>query len=437
MAGIYIFNYDPWYATYVSDCTFAGSSYGILAEKSPIQVTNCTFSRCSRGVSLRYCDGASLRSVRFINCDVGVSINGGIGIVIQDLSTLWCGDGIHSTGSTFLSVSDTIIRRSSKHGLRLFSTEATFQNCEVTASGAGGIVADDSRLTLDRCTIHSNERVGLMGNYSSLEMITTSVTDTEGIGIWWRDDARPPEEISIMLKGCFLDTGAAYDIRFEETTVGIAINTHLDPSDVRILDNSSLHVLYDLHARVEVMGKEPVPPPPVTYKVVDRDGAIVGLGTLTDPTSLPEMKLTAFAMTSAVTTIFIPYVVTVTVAGRDWSNSTDLGVGKTTTVWVELDLTPVIDVPEDILEGLEVTLDATGTTCYPFGLTKVEWDMDPATSPGTDLTGETVSWTFPAEGTYEVRVTITDGAGNTNQMVLQITVDDSIAVAEIITVGRR
>ena len=431
--GIYIFNYAPGNAAYVSDCTFADSMYGISAENTPIQVTNCTFSRCTYGVSLRYCDGASLSDLRFINCGKGVSLKGGDGIVIQDISTLGCRDGIYSTEASDVTVKDSIIRQSEKHGLRFFSTNATLEDCEVTTSGSGGIVADDSRLTLDRCTIHSNERAGLMGNYTYLHMALTSVTDTNGIGIWWRDDASLSEEVRFTLIGCFLDTGAAYDIRLEEETVGTAYNTHLDPSDVRILGNSSLRVLYDLYAEVKVVGMEPVPPPPVTFEVVDRIGTMVGLGTMTDPTRLPTMMLTAFTMTSLEMTTYVPYVVTVTVAGREWSNSTDLGVGRTTTVWVELDLTLVIDFPEDILEGLEVTLDASGSLCYPFGLAEVGWDMDPDTSPGTDLTGETVSWTYPAEGSYEVRVTITDSAGNTNQMVLQITVEDSTAVAEIIT----
>ena len=417
----------------MSDCTFADSKYGIFVEKSPIQVTNCTFSRTKWGVFMWYCDGSSMNNVRFINCDVAVSLKGGVGIKVQDLNTLGCGDGINSWDASDVTVTDSIFRQSSKHGLRLFNTNATLEDCEVTTSESGGIVADDSRLTLDRCTIHSNERAGLMGNHTYLHMALTSVTDTNGIGIWWRDDASLSEEVRFMLIGCFLDTGAAYDIRLEENTVGTAYNTHLDPKDARVLDTSSLQVFYDLPAQVKVAGSEPVAPSPVDYQVTDRWNTIVGLGTLSDPTLLPEIMVLAFTMTSEDTTTFTPYTVMVTVAGRDWSNSTDLGVGKITTVWVELELTPVIDVPQDILEGVEVALDASESLSYPFGLSEVGWDMDPDTSPGTDLTGETVRWTFPSEGSYEVLVTIIDSAGNTNQTTLQITVEDSTAIAEIIT----
>lgn len=66
----------------------------------------------------------------------------------------------------------------------------------------------------------------------------------------------------------------------------------------------------------------------------------------------------------------------------------------------------------------EVTFDASGSSDN-VDITTYEWDFD----DGTTATGKTVEHKFDEKGTYEVKLTVTDEAGNTDTDIVTVTVE--------------
>ncbi len=75
--------------------------------------------------------------------------------------------------------------------------------------------------------------------------------------------------------------------------------------------------------------------------------------------------------------------------------------------------------------GENVTVDASGSTDN-VGIESYEW----AFGDGTNATGETVTHSYDAAGTYTVTLTVTDAAGYTDTATVEVSVDDEPPVAE-------
>jgi chitodextrinase len=122
----------------------------------------------------------------------------------------------------------------------------------------------------------------------------------------------------------------------------------------------------------------------------------------------------------------------VTVVGRD--HSLDFGTDELVrTYYVDIypDLVHHIVHPETIVEGQPISLDASSSLCYPFGLGYVLWDLDG--DEVVDVNGTVPEWTFPGEGRFNVEVTLVDTVGNENKTVIRVTVVDSVPNVEIVS----
>ncbi len=82
---------------------------------------------------------------------------------------------------------------------------------------------------------------------------------------------------------------------------------------------------------------------------------------------------------------------------------------------------PTADAGEDktVNVGEEITLDASGSSDNN-GIDNYNWDLD----NGDTRTGEQVTYTYDETGTYDVELTVTDEAGNTDTDTITITVEE-------------
>lgn len=401
-------------AAKVTDSTFTDERSGIYLMRGPIVIDGCTFVRCEEAFNLT--DGiVSISNTSLIGCDIGIKINKLGTYFVDNARIINCGIGINVLKDADLVINGTEIRGSIALGIRAATSKITIRGSEIHDSGGGGIVFFMyCSAVIENSSIYSNGWVGIRANFTTLYMDNTSVTGTNGIGIWLTDNATLSSADRFIMRDCYLDTSAAYDVRLEEMTIGMAFNTHLDPENVRVMDQSHLELWYDMKVKVMVAGEEPIAPGPIDYQVSDSMGRPWDEGTMTDPVYLPVIPAMAYRITPEDVGANVPYNVTVTVAGRDWSGLVDLDISMETTIVVWPDLQAMIEVPETINEGEEFTLIASDSVGYPFYIAGWEWDLDPEIDPGIDETGAVVWWTFTSQGRYLVRLNITDKVGNGN-----------------------
>jgi PKD repeat protein len=398
----------------VKDSTFTDQRSRIHLTRGPLTIDGCTFVRCEEAIKLTN-GTASISNTSLIGCDIGINITLQGTHLVDNTRIINCGIGIEVKSDVNLVINGTEVRGSTSHGVRAEFSKLTLRGSEIRDSGVGGLVFDRRcTVVIDNCSIHSNGWVGIRANYTTLYMTGTSVTGTNGIGIWLTDNATLSSADRFIMRDCYIDTSAAYDVRLEEMTIGMAFNTHLDPENVRVMDQSHLELWYDMKVKVMVAGEEPIPPGPIDYQVSDSMGRPWDEGTMTDPVYLPVIPAMAYRITPEDIGANVPYNVTVTVAGRDWSGLVDLDISMETTIVVWPDLQAMIQVPDTIYEGEEFTLIASDSVGYPFYIAGWEWDLDPETDPGIDETGAVVRWTFTSQGRYLVRLNITDKVGNGN-----------------------
>ena len=401
-------------AARIIDSTFTDSRSGIYLMRGPLIVEGCSFVRCGEAITL--VNGtATISNTSLIGCDVGINATSKGTYMVDNARIINCGIGIDVHSNANMVINGTEVRGSLSHGIRAVSSKITIRGSEIHDSGGGGIVFFMyCEAVIENCSIHNNEWVGIRANYTNLYMDGTSITGTDGIGIWLTDNATLSSADRFIMRDCYLDTSAAYDVRLEEMTIGMAFNTHLDPENVRVMDQSHLELWYDMLVKVMVAGEEPVAPGPIDYQVADSMGRPWAEGTMTDPMYLPVISAMAYRITTEAIGVYVPYNVTVTVAGRDWSGLVDLELGMEGTIVIWPDLQAIIEVPEMIFEGEEFALIASDSVGYPFFITGWEWDLDPGIDPGIDETGAVVWWTFTSQGRYLVRLNITDSVGNGN-----------------------
>lgn len=76
--------------------------------------------------------------------------------------------------------------------------------------------------------------------------------------------------------------------------------------------------------------------------------------------------------------------------------------------------------PERPRAGEEVEFDGTGSVDFDGKIVAYAWDFDGDGRP--DAQGPIVHWTFPAPGTYQVSLTVTDDSGQTDTLKLELEV---------------
>ncbi len=89
-------------------------------------------------------------------------------------------------------------------------------------------------------------------------------------------------------------------------------------------------------------------------------------------------------------------------------------------VFEEEVITAVISAPGTGLEGSSIAFDGSGSTTPASGFTSFAWDFDDG---GTAL-GAGVTHAFSDNGTFDVTLTVTDTAGNTDTATHQITISN-------------
>ncbi len=91
----------------------------------------------------------------------------------------------------------------------------------------------------------------------------------------------------------------------------------------------------------------------------------------------------------------------------------------TDTISPQADLSVETDTPISVVESLK--LDASGSSDN-VGITSYTWNF----GDGETLTGETIEHSYSESGTYTVKLTVTDGAGNTAEVTKDIGVKDDV-----------
>lgn len=416
----------------LTGCTFTGGAAGVVVSSTELEVEGCAFSRTGVAIDIALSDLTHVRNTTILFSDVGLRDQGSRSVQLYNVTIRYCGDGVFSNATRIgILLTACKVDRSSRHGIRAMDSYVFVWSSEVSNSASGGVVQDRGRLTVHNSTIHSNNRVGIWANETYVLMTSTAVVGTNGIGV--RNSYHPEDVIPTqpMMRNCHLTGATAYDLRLEGDFHAVAEDTYLDRSSVRVYDQVVFFMVRTLDAQVTVRGMEAMPPSPVPYLIRDVTGLIVSNGELVNDTHLPTKKLVEYSMTANETVVNVPYTVTATVAGREWSNTTQLEVGEECRIWVELDLVAAVDRPDTVHEGVEVTLDASGSVAYPFGVADVLWDLDGVA--GADATGTVVRWTFPGERTYTIRVTLVDQAGNANVSSFKVRVLDSGPEAHIVS----
>lgn len=86
--------------------------------------------------------------------------------------------------------------------------------------------------------------------------------------------------------------------------------------------------------------------------------------------------------------------------------------------------------PTDPAVNESVSFDATGSSDPDGSINSYEWDINGDGT--TDLTGETISYTFGSTGDQSVTLTVTDGDGNTDTVTQTVSIGDVQTIDEAI-----
>jgi hypothetical protein len=421
-------------------CTFTDGEQGIVTEDGArVKVSACSFFRMEEGLNIYTSDNSEIEDSTMFSTEVGIRLWRAGGFLVNNCTFTLCNDAMividdavlaNRTGVVYILGSK--IDRSNGHGIRAWNATVDLYRTAISRCSAGGIVMDDGVLRIDDSSLSNNNRVGIRANETILDMKNTSVTSTDGIGVWnslSRTLTGFPIVNDRFMRDSFLQGSTAYDLRLEGEFTALVFNTRLEPEDARVFEEAVLEVYNNGILQVMVEGVQPVPPPPIDYVLIDQFGMVTGVGTFPNETNVHGVDGKSWTMTANDTTIHSPYKATVTVAGREWTGDLELGFDITSTIWIDLELLPIIEFPDEIVEGSDIDLDASNSIGYPFNITQWSWETD-----GEDIRyGPQAMFIFPSDGEYEVRLLIIDAAGNTNSTTIWLTVLDAKPEASIIT----
>jgi len=111
-----------------------------------------------------------------------------------------------------------------------------------------------------------------------------------------------------------------------------------------------------------------------------------------------------------------PYTVTLTVT--DDGGNTSTNTDNTADVTIVTNQAPIADPNGPYLgsPGIPVAFDGTGSSDPDGMIVSYEWDFDDSDgiTLGGDATGPTPTWTYAADGAFNVTLTVTDNGGLTN-----------------------
>jgi chitodextrinase len=416
---------------FLYSCTFTDGVQGVVANDASVAIVDCSFLRMEEAINLTDCNGPgpNIWDTTFFSVDVALVLVGSVNVHVDDCTFTICGDAISARDVVGLILRNATIAKSTSHGILAEGSSVIVYDSSIYECTSGGIVQNGSTLWIEGTSISNNGRVGVWANMTALMMVNTSVTGTQGIGVRNNYHAGTQGQTEFLMRECFLQGSAAYDIRLEGAFRARVYNTNLDPASVRILEEVLLEVLNPWVLEVVVEGRDPVPPSPVTYQLIDQYGKVQGLGEMPEGENVVSESGKAYSMTATETTIHTPYTVTVTVAGREWTGDVELGFALVSRLYVDLELVPVILMPEQVHEGHDVVLDGSTSTAYPFGMSTWQWTLD----QGEPVFGSTATFNFPSEGDYMVHLKVFDTVGNNNTTSLRVTVLDSIPEAQIIS----
>ncbi len=412
------------------ECTFTDGVQGVVADEASVSVVGCSFLRMAEAVNLTRCRDVFINDTTVISTEVGVRLSSTVDVWVQNCTLRFCKDAVWVKKSLNTIVNNSTIDSSLSHGIRAFDFTVYVFSSTISRCRAGGTVVDVGTLWMSNCSISNNERVGIWGNRTYLTMVGTSVTGTDGIGVWNSYNMTGGEPLDMyLMRDCFLQGSTAYDLRLEGRFIARVYNTRIEPEDTRVYDEVQLEVYNPYSLEVRVMGVQPVPPPPVDYTLIDPFGKVTGLGTFPNGTNeLAALWALAWTMNATDTTVHTPYKATVTVVGRDWTGDVELGFGKKSVIVVDLELLPKMSTPETIVEGEDVLLDASNSVGYPFGIAHWTWEL----GDGTVMEGPKVTVRFPGDGEQRIRLTIEDTVGNNKTVSFKLTVQDAVPEAHIL-----
>ena len=413
----------------LADCTFTDGEQGVFADGARVLISGCSFIRMGEAMNLWASDGSVIKDSTMFSTGVGIRLWRSSGLRVDNCTFTLSGDAIVTELSQNLIINNSKIDRSNGHGVIGRDSVVYVYGSVITQCSAGGAVLNDSILWIEDSTFSTNDRVGIRANRTWLLMTNSSVTGTDGIGVWNSYFPTGTMVWDFLMKECFLQGSTAYDLRLEGSFLARVYNTRLEPEEARVFEDVVLWVYNNGNLQVLVEGVQQVPPPPIDYVLVDQFGMVTGVGTFPEDSNVYRGGGKAWTMTANNTTVHSPYTAKVEVAGREWTGDMELGFDVMSTIWVDLELLPVIEFPEVIIEGDDVDLDASTSIGYPFGITQWTWETD----EGEVRNGSQVTFIFSSDGEYEVHLRITDGAGNSNSTTIWLTVLDAEPEARIVT----
>ncbi len=423
----------------VTGCLFSDVDRAVVSDGVIFNLTRSTISRAVVGVNVNRSmysmaeDVVLIADTLILACDIGVIVDLRSIVHIEDTRILNCVDAIHVSRISEVWLNRTEIKRSSSHGVRFNSSRGYFFNTVVSDSVAGGVVANETTFYASNCTFSYNGRYGIRANHSLLSLGSTVIDSTDGIGLWVSFVHNPrlpiiPGDITIMVE-CQISRSTWLDLWIEGSFDARAVETSLHREAVRVYDDCTFTMVTKMEIRIWMMGELHVVPPPVDYQVLLVDGTLLYYGSMSGEPYIIEGSILEYIITETGLEYWGPYILNLTVAGRNHTHTFMTPEFRYLKFHYDIypDLLPIIQVPEEVLEGMAMTLNATSSVGYPYDIDRYEWYLDE--DPGVDLTGPSVTWTFPHDGVYTIHLTVIDSVGNENGTDLRVTVLDRGPIA--------
>ena len=399
----------------VKDCVFAGIVTGIELN-TPATVTGCSFSRCDVGAYLHYCLGVTVFNSSFISCDVGIRTAVDVGTSLEQLRFLDCNTSVDVVGSDDLRMDDLQVRSSRRDGMHLLNARASLSSSAIQGSGGSGVMADHSRLQLTECDLTDNVVAALTSNSSYVELLGCSLTSAESTAVWASFGR-------VQVNDSYVNPGTGVAALAREGAEVVFRNTAVT-TELACTDTALIEVWWEFRIRMVIAGDR-VPPEPVAVEVRTQGGA-VALDTDSDEDGLtPWTWARQVQVRAAGATAFSPYSVEAVLMGRAFSSSFDLRSKMIHTFDIPAFVVAKATHSEPIVEGAEALFDGSSSDGFPYDVVSYEWDLDYGQTFTPDASGARVTVTFPANGELSVALRVNTTEGDTDILVLVVTVEDT------------
>ena len=409
----------------VDGCTFVNSTIGIKAYGFyRLKILDSTFSSCGVGISATGCDEMSVAGCGLDTCSVGLSVISGEDVRIDHVTMDECDTGINASGAQDLDVTGCSINSSRFYGVRLYySTVAilstTIRDCE----GVG---------------VFSSFATWLMGR-KSINIQDTSIEGFGGAGLWLNQSSFQLSSVRVSGgAGPGVCADATYGVieRSDISSLGrvalSAINnafvscydTVLALNDCETRAWSGITVYHSVCVRVELDDGMAITVP-FLVGITDAMGDIAFQEMVTGMGSTHWTYLMQFEIGPERTDRYSPYTCTVTIEGRPFVSTFNVTERMEHSVLLHHGVEARIADIGPVEEGSVVHLRGTSSGSLPFNLAMYEWDLDFDGTFAANGTGPVLEWSVGYEGVRKVALRVTDSIGGRSVAIIDVYVLDA------------